>query len=164
MTLQGLVIGGAPGQSGPVMVGVPLVVGKTRAVAERDLAALGLGSRVEDIEALGTVGDVYGQDPMPPAKRFKGSVVVLQIIKAPPTAPPDIGSKLDELKALATKVDTDLTALAAVAATAETDAAAATRQQELSAKLTEVIDRLKDLESKIGAPPGGARQAAKTKP
>jgi beta-lactam-binding protein with PASTA domain len=150
MTLmQGLTIGGARGATGTGAVGVPLVVGRTRVDAEAALANLGLTPRVEELETIGTVGDVYGQDPMPPAKRFKGAVVTLQIIKVP-VIPPDLGTKLDQLNTLTTKIGTDLTALAAIAAAAETDAAAASRQQELSDKLTEVIDKLKDIEDKRG--------------
>jgi hypothetical protein len=141
---DGLVIGGRPGQVGGVFsqVGVPDVIGKARADAEADLASLGLGSRVVDVEALGTVGTVYDQNPRPPATRSRGFVVTLQVIKAPPTPTPDIVKKLTSLT---TKIDTDLTALAAVTNTLESDAAAQTRQDQLAALTTQIGTALAEL-------------------
>lgn len=137
---DGLVIGGRPGQVGDVFsqVGVPGVIGKRRADAEADLASLGLNSRAVDVETLGTVGTVYDQNPRPPATRARGFVVTLQVIKAPPTPTPDIVEKLDELTSLTTKINTDLTALAAVANALETDAAAQTRQDQLAVLTTQI--------------------------
>ncbi|MBB5076376.1 PASTA domain-containing protein [Nonomuraea endophytica] len=140
--MQGLVIGGAPGQTAAVQVGVPNVIGKSRADAEADLGQLGLRARVEEIEAIGPVGTVYAQDPMPPARRAKGFAVLLHIVRAVPGPPPDLSAKLDALKAVVDKVDSALTALTATAGGLETDTAAGTRHGQVTTALQQISDKL----------------------
>jgi hypothetical protein len=161
--LDGITIGGTRALGAATAVGVPHVLGLSRAEAEANLNAVGLRIRVEEVETLGTEGTVYGQVPAPPAKRPKGAVVTLQVTKAPPTPPPDIADRLDKLRELTTKVHDDLSELAEVAAEAEKDEAAEKRKVELAQKLDEIIAKLSDIESKAGPTATGASKSNKKK-
>ncbi|MGW7363424.1 PASTA domain-containing protein [Streptomyces sp. NPDC054841] len=95
-------------------VGVPDVVGKTRAEAEKKLRDFGLTPQVREIVAEGKAGDVFSHEPPVGGVRPKGSVVTLHVITTPPTPKPlpDLAKKLDELTKAVAKLEAETSAKA----------------------------------------------------
>src|SRR5215470_14567815 len=108
MALTGIVIGGTTGTGS---VGVPDVVNQPQADAEAKLRQFGLVPQTQFIEADGTDGVVFSQNPAARTIRARGTVVTLLVIRAP-VVPPDLGQQLADLKdsvdALTAKVDDDV--------------------------------------------------------
>jgi hypothetical protein len=127
MTITQLNIGGIPGTGGAGLVGVPDLVDVTRDEAEAALTSIGLRSRVQEVETLGEAGKVYDQSPRPPRTVRKGFEVRLFVIKSPVT-PPDLGAKLDDIKAATDQIAAVKTATDEIAAVrTATDQIAAVR-------------------------------------
>jgi beta-lactam-binding protein with PASTA domain len=98
---SGLTIGSAGGAGGGT-IGVPDLRGSKRAEAVKAVQSLGLIARVRTVVAVGTEGEVYDQQPRPPALRAAGSVVTIDVIENPAPPQPDIATRLDDV---ASKVD-----------------------------------------------------------
>jgi outer membrane murein-binding lipoprotein Lpp len=105
MALTGIVIGGTTGTGS---VGVPDVLDLTQADAESKLRAFDLVPRIQTIEAEGTEGTVFSQNPAARTIRARGTAVTLLVIRAP-VVPPNLGQQLSDLQAsvddLSVKVD-----------------------------------------------------------
>src|SRR5262245_33853164 len=95
MALTGITIGGS-GTATPVAV--PSVVGQTQAAAEQALKDRGFKVVSTLVEADGTEGTVFSQDPAGNTAAGRGSTVRLFIIENP-VIPVDIGQQLLEIKA-----------------------------------------------------------------
>lgn len=91
---------------GGIRVGVPPVIDLPQADAEALLARHQLRARIQPVEAEGTPGHVFAQQPPPRTVRPRGSVVTLQVIRAP-AVPHDIGTLLADLQAAVAKLETD---------------------------------------------------------
>jgi outer membrane murein-binding lipoprotein Lpp len=115
MALTGIVIGG--GTAGTGSVGVPDVLDLPQAEAEAKLRDFGLVPRIQTIEADGTEGTVFSQNPAARTIRARGTVVTLLVNKAP-VVPPNLGQQLSDLQAavddLTVKVDGVVPAVQAV--------------------------------------------------
>ncbi|MGH3937956.1 MAG: PASTA domain-containing protein [Pseudonocardiaceae bacterium] len=122
--LKGLVV--ASGTSLPRTVSVPRLLGKNRTEAVKSLGDLGLTAEVEEIEIHGTRDTVYNQNPMPFAIRAQGTVVTLQVIKAPGGVliPSEPDNQFDNL-------GNAVAALSTLVGAVETEAEAATRHRTL---------------------------------
>src|SRR5260370_34079093 len=95
MALTGIVIGGTG--TGTGSVGVPDVLDLSQAAAESKLGEFGLVPRIQTIEADGTEGTVFSQNPAARTIRARGTVVTLLVIKAP-VVPPNLGQQLSDLQ------------------------------------------------------------------
>lgn len=115
MALSGVTFGPTAGvpveQAATSQVGVPDVVGTTRAVAEERLRTLGLTVRFRPILADGDPDTVFSQEPPARAVRPRKSVVTLQVVTVPPDSP-DLGRKLDDLAAAMAGLETEAAAKA----------------------------------------------------
>jgi outer membrane murein-binding lipoprotein Lpp len=105
MALTGISFGGAAGTGN---VGVPAVLDLSQADAEAKLREFDLVPKAQAIEAEGTEGTVFSQNPAARTIRPRGSVVTLLVIKAP-IVPPNLGELLSVLQGavdgLITKLD-----------------------------------------------------------
>jgi beta-lactam-binding protein with PASTA domain len=117
MALTGLVIGG--GGTGTGSVGVPDVLDLPQAEAEARLRDLGLVPRIQTIEAEGTEGTVFSQNPAARTIRARGTVVTLVVIKAP-VVPPNLGQQLAEIKSAVDGVGTTAAAVGTAVAAVDT--------------------------------------------
>jgi len=127
--------------SGQALVGVPDVIGKTRAEAVAALAAFRV--RVQLVEVAGETADtVYGQIPEAPRLLRRNSVVTIQVITDP------AGATDDQLDAIEKAVGELKVAVDAV----ETDANANTRFDTLNGKLDEILGKIG---GSGGTPSGG---------
>ncbi|WP_460525386.1 PASTA domain-containing protein [Flindersiella endophytica] len=140
MALTGITIGGA-GTATPVAV--PDVVGQDQADAEQALKDRGFKVLARQVEADGTEGTVFSQDPAGNTAANRGSTVQLFIVENP-DIPLNIGQELAEIKAALALVETDTTAAQRNQAvldkldTVETDTTAAERNQAVLDKLDTV--------------------------
>lgn len=165
MTITQLNIGGIPGTGGAGLVGVPDLEGKTRDEAEADLASIGLRSRVQEVETLGNAGEVYDQSPRPPRTVRKGFEVRLFVVKVPVT-PPDLGAKLDDIKAAtdeiaAVKASTDQITAVKAATDQIADIKTATDQIAAIKVATDQVAAIKTATDQIAALETDAAAAAR---
>lgn len=157
MALTGITIGGS---AGATQVAVPNVVEQPQAAAEQTLRNRGLKPVASLIEADGTEGTVFSQNPAANTAVNRGSTVRLAIIDNP-DIPVDIGQSLNEIKAALALVETDDAAQVRNQAvldklgTLETDAAADERKQE-------ILDRIDEHDHGKGEP-AAARKSSQTR-
>jgi hypothetical protein len=138
--------------SGAVQVVVPDVAGKSEAEAKAALDDFTV--RVRTVEASGTAGTVFAQDPAAGAIRPRRSSVTIFIIVNPAPDSADVAKALTELKQ---SVDT-------LGTTLETEAAAKVRNDAVLQGLQEIKDNLppSGYSSSSGTPASKASTPSKT--
>jgi len=138
MTVTSLVIGGGAGGG---LVGVPNVQGLPQADAEAKLRDFELVPKVQTIEAEGTEGTVFSQNPAAGTARPKKTVVTLLIIKAP-VIPPNLDQQLTDIENAVADVGTSVGQVA----TAVADVGA--QVTGVDGKLDSIVAALTDLGTK----------------
>ncbi len=138
MTVTSLVIGGGAGGG---LVGVPNVQGLPQADAEAKLRDFELVPKVQTIEAEGTEGTVFSQNPAAGTARPKKTVVTLLIIKAP-VIPPNLDQQLTDIENAVADVGTSVGQVA----TAVADVGA--QVTGVDGKLDSIVAALSDLGTK----------------
>jgi uncharacterized protein YoxC len=138
MTVTSLVIGGGAGGG---LVGVPNVQGLPQADAEAKLRDFELVPKVQTIEAEGTEGTVFSQNPAANTARPKKTVVTLLIIKAP-VIPPNLDQQLTDIENAVADVGTSVGQVATAVAGVGNQVTA------VDGKLDSIVAALTDLGTK----------------
>ncbi|MEU4293789.1 PASTA domain-containing protein [Kribbella sp. NPDC026596] len=152
MTVTSLVIGGGAGGG---LVGVPNVQGLPQADAEAKLRDFELVPKVQTIEAEGTEGTVFSQNPAANTARPKKTVVTLLIIKAP-VIPPNLDQQLTDIENAVADVGTSVGQVAtAVAGVSSQVTAVDGKLDGIVAKLDGVSAKVDGLDAKVDGVAGG---------